>query len=224
MDESWKFSELRSWSEIVSANVNLLMTANLTYLMAHPEIPVSRDLRQLMTLNCLDEATVGTHYHDIRQCAKAWDQLVAAADEQELKKQINSCEPARRWIWEGIRTVRSTSRIRLSRTFQLLMVAMKQFSQICQRKKFGTTLLCSILKVLPGHAVIIPFIIFNGTVAHDPDFMTPEEEAIWGQLEACIMIVLKDDPELLDKIEAKQQELVKQTAQQMRGVLRIEGM
>jgi hypothetical protein len=147
---------------------------------------------------------------------------VGIADEHELKKQIDNCELARRWIWEGIRTIRSTSRIRLSRMFKLLMIAMNQFRQVCQKHKLGTALLCSILKALPGHAIIIPFVIFSGTVAHEPGFMTEEEKRIWSEFEECIIVVLKDDPELLDRIKTKQQELLEQTAQQMRRVLRIE--
>jgi hypothetical protein len=223
MDESRKAENLRQWSELISTNVTLLMTSDLQYLMAHPEIPVSRGLRQLMTLSCFDETTFGMHYNEIVQYGRRWDRLVASsADERELKRRIDDYEAIRRCIWGGIRLIRSTKKVKLPRRFQLLMTAMTQFDAILQRPEFGMPLLSLILRHLPGQSVIVPFVIFNGAIAHEADFMSEEERRIWIKLETCLLTILKDDPDLLAMIGRKQIELQTLTGKQMRRVIRLE--
>jgi hypothetical protein len=225
MEESRKFKDLSMWADLLATNVTMLMTGDLDYLMAHPQIPVSRELRQLMMLSCFDEATFGGHYLEIVGYGKRWDALVAKyADGKELRRQIGGMEAVRRWILDGIRLVRSTGRIRFPRMFQMLMAAMMQFMKIAQRPEFGETLLCSILKALPGRAVVVPFVLFNGTVAHEADFMSEEERRVWIQMEKCLLTILKDDRELLQVIGQKQADLRTITEKQVRRVFRLGGL
>jgi hypothetical protein len=224
MEETRKFRELRDWADLVSVNVNLLLRGNLAYLMLHPEIPVSRDLRQLMTLSCFDTASMALHFQDFRALARRWDKFVASrSDDGDWRKKINGCRTAERWIWEGIRTVRSTGKIRLSRMFQLLMIAMSQFEQVAHRPGFGFELLCKIIKDLPGYGVVVPLVIFSGMIAHNPDFVSEEERKIWTKLEECISFLLNDDPELMAGITSMKEGLQQQAEEEMRVAFRLEG-
>jgi hypothetical protein len=225
MEELRKFKDMNMWADLLATNVTVLMTGDLDFLMAHPQIPVSRELRQLMMLSCFDEATFGANYMEIVAYGRRWDALVAKyADEKELRRQIGGRETVRRWIWDGIRLVRSTGKIRFPRMFQMLMAAMMQFVKIAQRPEFGEPLLCSILKALPGQAVIVPFVLFNGTIAHEADFMSEEERRVWIQMEKCLLTILKDDRELLSLIGQKQEDLHAITKKHVRRVFRLGGL
>jgi hypothetical protein len=222
MEEKRKVAELRRWRAVVAANVTILMTRNLPYLMAHPEIPIPHDVHQLMTLSCVDQAGVGPHFPEIAGLAARWDESIARkADEHALKAQIEGSDAARRWIWEGIRTIRSAGKVPLARVFRLLIGAMTKFDCIAEMLGLGNALMCNILRMLPGVAVIVPFVIFNGTVAHEKEFMREAESKIWVKLERCLLLVLQEEPSLLKGIFEKQAELERQTARTCRRVLRM---
>jgi hypothetical protein len=222
MEESRKSKDLAMWADLLATNVTMLMTSDLEFLMARPQIPVPRELRQLMMLSCFDEAAFAGHYLEIVEYGKRWDALVANyADEKELRRQIGGREAERRWIWDGIRLVRSTGKIKFPRMFEMLMAAMMQFVQIAQRPEFGERLLCSILKTLPGQAVVVPFVLFNGIIAHEADFMSEEERRVWIQMEKCLLTILKDDKEFLQMIGQKQAELHAITEKRVRRVVRL---
>jgi hypothetical protein len=163
MEESRKFKEMTLWADLLATHVTMLMTGNLDFLMKHPQIPVSRELRQLIMFSCFDEATFGAHCMDIVAYGELWDTLVAkCADEMKLRSQIDGREAVRKWIWDGIRLVRSAGKIPFPRMSQMLLAAMIQFVKIADRPEFGEELLCNILKALPGQEVMVPFVLFNG--------------------------------------------------------------
>jgi hypothetical protein len=67
--------------------------------------------------------------------------------------------------------------------------------------------MCGVLKILPGMAVIAPFVIFNGTAAHEDGFMREEERKIWVMLEQCLLLVLQENAVLLRGAVGKQADL-----------------
>jgi hypothetical protein len=175
-----------------------------------------------MTLSCVDQAGVGAHFAEIMAFAQRWDAGVAQnADERALKALIDGSEAARRWVWAGIRTIRSAGKVPLPRVFRMLIGAMAQFDCVAEKLGAGNDLLCTVLRMLPGRAVIVPFVILNGTVAHEADFMRDAEKKVWVRLEQSVLLVLRDDPVLMRGVLEKQAQLETQMARTCRRVLRI---
>ena len=90
----------------------------------------------------------------------------------------------------------------------MLMRALLQIEQIAMIPGVTTDVWCAIIRQLPGSVVIVPFIVFNGTVARVRRFMSEDEKRVWVSYESYILqtISLNPDlmmqvPELADEIE-----------------------
>jgi hypothetical protein len=68
-------------------------------------------------------------------------------------------------------------------------------------------LLCAIIAQLPGDVVLVPFIIYSGTVTKLATFMSSVEQKAWVTLEQCILKMLKNSPVLMVQIVSEQNEI-----------------
>jgi hypothetical protein len=203
MEQTQKMLELRGWCDLISSQVASAMTTVMDYLAYRPWIPVSHELRQVMTVAECEEFE-WPNSPEIVGFGERWDAIVKVYEDGRCLREILSRYPScAKIVWEGIRTIRCADKVPLRRSFGLLLKGMEVFLLISDRPGFGNALLCNVLRMLPGRAIIVPFVIFNATVAGELGFMREDEIVIWRKLEECIGIILRDDPEFFVAIAAQ---------------------
>jgi hypothetical protein len=201
LEQRRRLGELSGWGKIVSTDASRIMTVEIGYLTSHTKIPVSHEIRQLGRLNAVLGDVMDRFRTKLAECAAGWNALVCKYhDERELKRLVRGREAARNVIWRGIRMIRCLAKASMPRTFRVLIGAMIQFQAIAQELDLGRELFCNIIGQLPGEAILVPFIVFNGTVAREERFMNDAENLAWVTLESCILTMLKENPVLLKQV------------------------
>jgi hypothetical protein len=209
LEQRRKYNQLKEWYDLITTQANQLVMNELEYFGEHPKIAVSTEIRQMIHVSGISTELLIRHQSQLREFAHEWDQVVARSQEgRDLKVMLRAHDSARKVMWDAIRMIRSISKAPLARSFRVLMDALLQFKAIMEHLALGDKFMVGVLAQLPGGVMLIPFMLFNGTVIRDPTFvMSEEEKLVWVKFEACILLTLKDNPELMLKIVSTQDEL-----------------
>jgi hypothetical protein len=208
LEQRRKFNELKSWFDLITTQSTKLMICDVEYLRTHPRIQIPHEIRQLIKLSQIDTEMLGKHRRKLLELSEGWDKIVFRyQDGRDLKELLANRRSAKDLIWEGIRMIRCLVNAELPRMFNVLLSAMMQFQEIAQELDLGRNLLCNIIGQFPGDTILVPFVIFNGTVAREPGFMSEREKLAWVTFESCMREMLKDNPILMCQIVSAAEEL-----------------
>jgi hypothetical protein len=217
LEQSRKFRRLREWDDLIATNANHFLVGDIEYLVAHPQIVVSREIWQFSLIARIDQELLRRHKGQMAEFAQAWNEKIAKCqDGRQLKKLLSGRECARQLVWQGIRKIRCIAKARFDRTFRTYITAIMQFQRIGEVLGIGPELLQTVLAQLPGEVVLVPFIIFGGAVGRVKTFMSDVEKKAWVTLEQCILKMLGEDLELMVQVFSEQNE-ISAVAQQCLG-------
>jgi hypothetical protein len=184
---------------VVRMQVARLMVGRIAHLVAHPGIAGRPEIAQLAAVARIDRAVIAAHEGVVGEFAAAWNQAIAPfADGKEIRRMLRQQSPAYSTVWQGIRTLRCL----VTACFDRILL----FQAIDERLKIGPELLSSVSRLLPGEAVLVPFVVFNATVVRNQTFLSEVEKHGWRALEGCILRCLTPDPVFMCKIVSVQED------------------
>jgi hypothetical protein len=200
----------QEWHAVVRTQVARLMVGHIEHLVAHPGIARPHEIAQMAAVARIDRAVIAAHEGVLGELAAVWNQAMAPfADGKEIRRMLRQQSPAYATVWQGIRTLHCLVTACLDRTFRPMMDALLVFQAIDERLKIGPELLCSIVRLLPGKVVLVPFVVFNATVVRNQTFLSEVEKHAWLALEACILRCLTPDPVFMCKIVSVQEDIAR---------------
>jgi hypothetical protein len=201
MEETRKATEARDWKKLLSAHVELLMIGGIGWLAGRREMSVPKRIQQKIEIAAIGDGIARDP--EVRDLSARWDALVGQGSEKLLPAGVSSR------VWPALRLARSAGCAQLADAFPMLLDAMRQFRIVAERAGGGGEMvIAALLRMLPGDAVLVPFLIINATVAHGPEFMSDSERRCWVTLERCFLAVLCGDVILLRDVIAKQTEIM----------------
>jgi hypothetical protein len=211
LEQRRKFVSLRRWFDLINTRVNQVMVNELDYLTEHPRLPVSVEVRQVLTISQIEPELLTRHGGELAACADAWDVLVDDAQNgRQINKLFRQHARAKDLVWQGLRMIRSTSKARLTSKFRTLLAAFRSFKTIADQFKLGDEGLCQIISQLPGDVILVPYIVLGATVVKDGDFMPEGERLVWVKMESCVLLILTRSPALMGKMAAIRDQLSQQ--------------
>jgi hypothetical protein len=206
MEERRRAIEARNWKQLVSTHAGVLMAFAVSWAASHPEMTIPRRIRQRIVIAAIREEV--TADPDVAMLAEHWDSLAGRERGDTLPPGISHR------VWPGVRLGRAAAHAPLPDAFRLLLRAAGHFATIAECARGGDPMTCSLLKMLPGAALLVPFVILNATVAHEPGFMSDGERRLWVMLERCILSTLCVNEGLFHAVIAQQAAL----GRRMRGI------
>jgi hypothetical protein len=186
------------------------MTVNIDYVAAHPMVVVPHTLAQLARLAALDDSVVASHFPELTAYGQQWDAFVKVRpDAIDVRGIPMKPDSVRNIVLESIRSVQCTDKVPLARKFRLLLGAMTKLERLSRRPEFGSGWICNVLMQIPGRMWLVPFVIFNGTVAATTDFMSEDERKVWVKFESCALLVLQSCSGMLDSFTKEMSKLAR---------------
>jgi hypothetical protein len=108
---------------------------------------------------------------------------------------------------QNIRTIRCLAGTPFERRFRPIIAALVHFRAVEEATGLGPELLSNIVGQLPGEAILVPFVVFGGTVARYPGFLSETEKHAWFALQTCILRMLRNDPVFTCKVVSVQADI-----------------
>jgi hypothetical protein len=195
MEERRKAAEARKWARLLASHAESLMAGEIGWLARRREVCVPRRVYQRIEIAMISDRIVSDP--DVKDLSARWDALVGRGGERGLPSGVSHR------VWPALRLAKSAGSAQLADAFPMLLSAVRQF-RIVAEWAGGEPMIAAILRMLPGNAVLVPFVIINATLAHGPEFLSESERRCWVTLERCFLEVLCGDRTLLRDVIAKQ--------------------
>jgi hypothetical protein len=194
MEERRKAAEAIEWRRLLAAHAELLMGGEIGWLRKHQELRVPRRVRQKIEIGMIGGVIVNDP--EVRRLSERWDAFVGQ------RNSLPSGVSHR--VWGALRIARAAGCAQLEDAFPLLLNAVKQLRTIAETAGGGEPMISAMLRMIPGNAIVAPFVIINAAVAHIPGFMSDLDQRCWVTLERCFLAVLCEDGKLLKDVITKQ--------------------
>jgi hypothetical protein len=191
MEERRKVLEVREWKKLLSTHMELLMVDGISWFAGHGEVAIPRRIKQRIEIGTIDDRIV--HDSEVKNLSERWDAFVGQGNEKYLPNGVSDK------VWAALRLAKSAECAKLEDAFPLLLNAMRQFRIVAENAGGSEPMISAILKMLPGNAILVPFLIINAAVAHGPEFMSDSERRCWVTLERCLLAILCGDGLLSSK-------------------------
>lgn len=209
MNKDRRKRQLRRWGSLVSDLACKLMESNIDYFCTEKDAPRPSEIDHKILLLTVSGDLVEPVMPKLAECATIFNEHIASTKGEFSVSDICARHPsAKKLIYDSIRALRCTDKVPLYWKYSMLMRALLQIEQIAMIPGVTTDVWCAVIRQLPGSVVIVPFIVFNGTVARVRGFMSEDEKRVWVSYESYILqtISLNPDlmmqvPELADEIE-----------------------
>jgi hypothetical protein len=202
-----RFGELWEFEELISKEVDKLMSRDVRLLNKLPITLLSHELKQLVMLAGLDQSLIQPFCPLLDRIADSWDRIAKSGNQNgKMDELLGKRKRVRYMVYEAISMMSYVHRGPLSRTFGFIMTQMKQIYDLMRIGGMGIDFIVEFLARIPGRAVIVPYVIVNSTLAYEDGFLDERERLAWLTFEAGLMKVLGSDPgviELLGELEGE---------------------
>jgi hypothetical protein len=191
LENRTKLEQLNSWHEIAAAQITRLMRLHMDYIRdIHPSF-IPREIRQSLLVHSIDQDLFARRRRGLLSLTGPWEALTQQyRDGRILKKMLYNRERAKSAIWAGIREILCIRESALSRALPVLLKWVVRFTSVAVKLELGSEFLCAVYGQLPSEAVLVPFVLLNGTMAQAKGVLTTEENRAWDALRAAILAII----------------------------------
>jgi hypothetical protein len=201
LDHRYKCERLKMWDDVLQTQVNQLMMLHLDFLRGDNMITFSPTIHQVMSVYSIDRDLVARSTRQLLELRDDWNKLAAKyRDGREVRRMLIKHKAANNWIWMGIRLILCNGKAQLHKVVTPLLKSFVQFQTIALELELGASLMQNIIGQLTADVILVPFVLLNETVAREPHFMSQTEQLAWSTLEACLLVMMQDNPCLLDRV------------------------